>query len=193
MKIIMYNSSAEKNRANKGDYLTEIVEIEGTLRAGTSLVNPAIVLEVRDDQLAKIMDSYVPVVDDSGNEVVDADGNEVTYSYVNKVMRANYAYIPDFNRYYFITDIVSAGRNLWQLTMSVDVLMSYYGEIMELTALIDRNEYEYKPTLDDPLMPKSANTKIYNYTFDSPLFDSYANRNSTEASWQFMLTTVVNS
>lgn len=193
MKIVLYNSSAEKNRANKDGYLDKIAELEGTLRAGTSLVNPAIMLELRDEQLAKIMDTDIPVVDDSGNEVVDDDGNEVTFSYVTKILTANYAYISDFNRYYFIADIVSLGRNLWQVKMSVDVLMSYYGQIMELTALIDRNEYDYKPTLDDPLMPKNSNTKIYNYTIDSPLFDSYAKRNSTEASWQFMLTTVVNS
>lgn len=193
MKIILYNSKAEKNRANKDGYLERIAELEGTLRAGTSLVNPAIVLELCEEQLSKLIDTDIPVVDDSGNEVVDNDRNEVTFSYVTKVLTANYAYIPDFNRYYFITDIVSVGRNLWQVTMSVDVLMSYYGEIMDLTALIDRNEYDYRPTLDDPLMPKNANTKIYNYTFDSPLFDSYAKRNSTEASWQFILTTVVNS
>ena len=193
MKILLYNSHAEKNRANKDGYLDKIVELEGTLRSGTSLVNPEIVLELHDEQLAKIMDTGIPVVDDAGNEVIDDDSDAVTFSYVTKVLTANYAYIPDFNRYYFITDIVSAGRNLWQVTMSVDVLMSYYGEIMDLTALIDRNEYDYKPTLDDPLMPKNANTKIYNYTFDSRLFDSYANRNSAEASWQFMLTTVVNS
>lgn len=151
MTIILYNSNAEKNRVNKNGYLNKIVELEGTLRSGTSLVNPAIVLELHDDQLKKIMDTNIPVVDDDGNDVVDDDGNDVTFSYVTKVLTANYAYIPDFNRYYFITDITAVGRNLWMISMSVDVLMSYYGSIINLSAFIARNENDYNPFIVDDL------------------------------------------
>lgn len=141
MKIILYNSSAEKNRVDKGGYLYQIVELTGTLRSGTSLVNPAIILELHEESLSKLM--TIPVVDDDENDVVDDDGNDVVASYINKVLTANYAYIPDFNRYYFITDITAVGRNLWMISMSVDVLMSYYGDIMDLSAFIARNQYDY--------------------------------------------------
>ena len=37
----------------------------------------------------------------------------------------NYMYIPDFNRYYYITDIVSVRNGLWRVSGKVDVLMSF--------------------------------------------------------------------
>ena len=40
---------------------------------------------------------------------------------------ANYAYIADLGRYYFINNIVCLGATLWRLDMHVDVLMTYAG------------------------------------------------------------------
>ncbi len=51
----------------------------------------------------------------------------------------NYAYIPDFGRYYFITNITSVRNNLWEVAMRVDVLMTYADEIKANTAVIARN------------------------------------------------------
>lgn len=51
----------------------------------------------------------------------------------------NYAYIPDFGRYYFITNITSVRNDLWELAMRVDVLMTYADEIKANTAVIARN------------------------------------------------------
>ena len=51
----------------------------------------------------------------------------------------NYAYIPEFGRYYFITNITSVRNNLWELAMRVDVLMTYATEIKANTAVIARN------------------------------------------------------
>jgi hypothetical protein len=51
----------------------------------------------------------------------------------------NYAYIPEFGRYYFITNITSVRNDLWELAMRVDVLMTYADEIKANTAVIARN------------------------------------------------------
>lgn len=152
MKIILYNSSAEKNRANKDAYLNKIIELDGTLKTGTSLINPAIILELHDEQLEKIMNTNIPVVDDDGNDVIDDDSNAVTYEYVTKILSANYARIPDFNRYYYITDITAVGRNLWMINMSVDVLMSYYGEIFQLECMVARNQHDFDMYVVDDMM-----------------------------------------
>lgn len=162
MKIILFNSSAEKNRVNKGRHLSQIVELEGTLRSGTSLVNPAIVLELHEETLSKLMTT--PVVDDDGRDVVDDDGNDVVVSYISKVLTANYAYIPDFNRYYFITDITAISRYLWQISMSVDVLMTYYDDIMNLSAFIARNQNLYSPFVVDDLT---------NFTYSKEITNTY--------------------
>lgn len=158
MRIILYNSIAEKNKVNKGSQLSQIVDLEGTLRSGTSLVNPAIILELHEESLSKLMTSSV--VDDDGNPVVNDDYNDLVFSYVNKVLTANYAYIPDFNRYYFITDITAVGRNLWMISMSVDVLMSYYDDIMDLSAFIARNQNEYDSFVVDDLANFKYNKDI---------------------------------
>lgn len=162
MKVILYNSKAEKNRVDKGGYLSHIVDLDGTLRSGTSLVNPAIILELHEDKISKLMTTSV--VDDSGRDVIDDDGYDVVASYINKVLTANYAYIPDFNRYYFITDITAVGRNLWMISMSVDVLMSYYDDIMDLSAFIARNQYDYDSFVVDDLANFKYNKDITTFT-----------------------------
>lgn len=48
----------------------------------------------------------------------------------------NYAYIPDFGRYYFITDMISVRTNLWRISMSVDVLMSFKNQILNLDVIV---------------------------------------------------------
>lgn len=54
----------------------------------------------------------------------------------------NYAYIPEFNRYYFINNITAMRNKAFLLELKCDVLMSYADEIYKLRALIDRSEEE---------------------------------------------------
>lgn len=60
----------------------------------------------------------------------------------------NYAYIEEFARYYYITNIVCVG-NLFELHMHVDVLMSYRGDIRTNNAVISRQEKNYNLYLQD--------------------------------------------
>ena len=48
----------------------------------------------------------------------------------------NYCYIPSFNRYYFITDIISVRNNIWRINCDVDVLMSFKTEILNLDVIV---------------------------------------------------------
>lgn len=52
----------------------------------------------------------------------------------------NYAYIPEFHRYYFIRDIVSVRNELWRVSMSVDVLMSFKDDIYDLNVILSDTE-----------------------------------------------------
>lgn len=61
----------------------------------------------------------------------------------------NYVYIPIFNRYYFVTDVVSIVNGLWGIGLRCDVLMSFSDKILRQTALIGRNEFEYNPDIVD--------------------------------------------
>lgn len=72
----------------------------------------------------------------------------------------NYVYLPKFNRYYYVTNILSIATNLWQIDMHVDVLMSYKDKILLQSAIIERNEYEWNPYLIDSSLPVSKEPNI---------------------------------
>lgn len=61
---------------------------------------------------------------------------------------ANYCYIEEFGRYYYITNIVCTGH-LFEVHMHVDVLMTYKDGIRENTAVISRQERNYNLYLQD--------------------------------------------
>lgn len=52
----------------------------------------------------------------------------------------NYAYIPDFGRYYFISDVVSIRSGLWKISMRVDVLQSFKDRILQCPVIISDTE-----------------------------------------------------
>lgn len=47
----------------------------------------------------------------------------------------NYCFIPEFNRYYFITDMISVRTGLWRIDCAVDVLMSFQAQILNLEVI----------------------------------------------------------
>lgn len=61
----------------------------------------------------------------------------------------NYAYIQDFGRYYYITNIESVKNGLWRLHMHVDVLMSFSSQILANTAVIARAASTWNLYLED--------------------------------------------
>ena len=70
---------------------------------------------------------------------------------------ANYCYIPDFGRYYFIKERVMQGANVFELDLEVDVLMTYADSIKELPCVVKRQENQYNTYLND------AEFLTYNY------------------------------
>ena len=64
----------------------------------------------------------------------------------------NYVYIPIFNRYYYVTDITSIKNKLWQMSLTVDVLMTYKDALLACTGYIDRNENEYNGLIPDGMI-----------------------------------------
>ena len=50
----------------------------------------------------------------------------------------NYAYIPEFKRYYYITDITATYNKMWRISMKVDVLYSFAQDILNTRCIIDK-------------------------------------------------------
>lgn len=54
------------------------------------------------------------------------------------VLRYNYAYIPELQRYYSIVDRTAFREGIWDVSFSVDVLMSFRGDISALAVVVDK-------------------------------------------------------
>ena len=60
----------------------------------------------------------------------------------------NYAYIPEFGRYYFINNPIAVRNKAFIIELKCDVLMSYADDIYRLRALIDREETQSQQYVD---------------------------------------------
>ena len=49
------------------------------------------------------------------------------------IINYNYAFITEFNRYYFITDIKSVRTGIWEISFLCDVLMSFKDDFIIVT------------------------------------------------------------
>ncbi len=88
----------------------------------------------------------------------------ITIAGLNPNNTFNYCYIPDFNRYYFITESSVVRTGLIEFILHVDVLQSWATQILEQEGIILRNEYEFDKMIVDELVnivPDSNITKLY--------------------------------
>lgn len=84
-----------------------------------------------------------------------------------------YAYIPVFNRYYYVRAMKSIANNLTELTLEVDVLMSNKNEILSsCQGLVARNQTNYDHYLEDDAI--KTKTKKWINTLNFPALDSEA-------------------
>lgn len=120
MKIHFYKFSGEKNRVDKEPYLEPLRDQMGNI-------------VVCDGTLREETSILNPVITIQSEDFP-------TY---------NYAKIEEFNRYYYIDNIVSVAENLWALHMSVDVLHTYKDGIMLLNGFIERSENMSNPMIVD--------------------------------------------
>ena len=58
------------------------------------------------------------------------------------VIGCNYCYIPDFGRYYYINGINALRANLFELSLGIDVLMTYAEAIRSNAAIIDKAQWQ---------------------------------------------------
>ena len=56
----------------------------------------------------------------------------------DEVMRYNFCYIPQWQRYYFVRDVVSYRNNMYIVTMECDVLMSFKNDIFSFQVVVDK-------------------------------------------------------
>ena len=71
--------------------------------------------------------------------------------YTDNILQSNYCFIPKFNRYYFIDEIIPITGDRCIVKCRVDVLESFKEDIKSLTVILDKSQSIYKSNkyLDD--------------------------------------------
>lgn len=179
MKLIFYSCSCENVVVDKTQYLEQVATFNGTLKDSASIINPIITVEFNNKDKKKLVveDNNIPII---------ANNMYIVYSISDLVKRVNYVYIEDFNRYYYIDDIISISRDLWEISMSVDVLMSYKDIILQQKALVARNEFEFDDMLIDNQVPSELKYIPYIVLYDK--FYSvinYTDRDDIERTYRY--------
>ena len=91
------------------------------------------------------------------------------YDTTDQMQRFNYAYIPDFGRYYFIDDIIFEDTGNVTLTMSIDVLASYRDEIINSQIYYLRSPWRVSnPFIMDSFFPISTKAITRKQLFHIP-------------------------
>lgn len=83
--------------------------------------------------------------------------------YVN----ANYMWIEEFNRFYFINDIRSIRNNLTEISAHVDVLSTYADYIKQCTGIVKRQENVWNLYVDDNSFMTYQNPLVITKEFPS--------------------------
>lgn len=84
------------------------------------------------------------LLETSGNAFVGVPRDEISVMNPivrfesNGIMRYNYAYIPELQRYYSIVDRTAYRDGIWDITFAVDVLMSFRRDIEDLNVVVDK-------------------------------------------------------
>ena len=87
--------------------------------------------------------------DCSMNEPIVIVGYEALTNWVN----ANYAYIDIFGRFYYVKDIKVTVGNIIEISLKIDVLMSFAGQIKGVNCVIERQEFLTNAYITDSKLP----------------------------------------
>lgn len=143
MNITLYKSKSSMNTVNKGGAnLTPLLTVSGNFKNAQSILTPILIIDTIDSLL---------LVDDNGQVVLDDYKRPLLTSRdaSKEIIKANYGYIDELQRYYFISDIQVVNNDLIQLYLKEDVLYTYANQIKEHTAYISRNEFTNSPLIED--------------------------------------------
>lgn len=129
-----------------------------------------------NDPYNKINKSPVPVITVTGElkencTIVDPD---ITIQYAGSFIGANYAFIPEFGRYYFIKNAETPANGLWTLSMHTDVLMSFASSILNSPATVARSSNNFNMYLNDDHYGIQENPYIFTKSFPAGFDTSLA-------------------
>lgn len=97
---------------------------------------------------------------------------EISKDRIGDIANFNYAYIPEFHRYYFLTEPVADLGGVAKLSFNVDPLTSNANAILGLRCQVERQQYNYNMDLPDSDIPVMAKRNLTYRNFASTPFTS---------------------
>lgn len=76
------------------------------------------------------------------------------------VLKGNYCYIPKFNRFYYINNVTNINADMWELSLHVDVLMSFRDDIETRHVVFNHSESGFNLYLNDGSLQMDSRPKI---------------------------------
>lgn len=86
----------------------------------------------------------------------------------------NYVYIEDLHRYYFIVNKTIINNNIIELSLHIDLLMSFKDSLLQQTCIIARQENKYDAYLNDDNIQVESYERIQTRLFPSGFSNSDA-------------------
>lgn len=131
-------------------------------------------LGVSNDPKNKIRKSIANAVDYPCvvkiEEGIDIMNPKITVQADVGIVSKNYAFIPDFNRYYFVTSISASPNGLWVVEMHEDVLMSFKDGILNSDVILNRSSDFRNYYLEDSELPVTNKTLNWTRIFPNTPF-----------------------
>ena len=93
-------------------------------------------------------------------------------SYTDSILDSNYCFIPKFNRYYFIDEIIPITGDRSIIKCRVDVLESFKDAIKSLTAIINKQETIADKFIDDGSWIVENKDFLQSYNFSNGFNDN---------------------
>ena len=93
-------------------------------------------------------------------------------SYTDSILDSNYCFIPKFNRYYFIDEIIPITGDRSIIRCKVDVLESFKNDIKSLTAIINKQETIADKFIDDGSWVVENKDFLQSYNFSNGFNDN---------------------
>lgn len=86
----------------------------------------------------------------TGNLLEDTDIIRPSIEFNFNPVGFNYAYIADFERFYYVRSIVNTGASTWRVDLEVDPLMSFKEQIKSSPCIAAKSSSVYNLYLNDP-------------------------------------------
>lgn len=115
--------------------------------------------------------SETDIITLEGNLIYDQSVTNPKFIIEGDVIGFNYCYIPIFNRFYYINDIVVKEGLIEEISMSVDPLQSFKTDIKKCKALVERQEKKGNLYMSDSYMWTKAKREVVTVPFTAITYD----------------------